>query len=105
MRPESSQVLFDTGGEVIWKAPSRRMGSFRGDPGGRKPNSRDCAIRLALHLNGKRKTMANKRKNPAAVSLGRRGGKARLTKLTPERRSEIARKAAAGRWGKKGTGE
>ena len=34
-----------------------------------------------------------KRKNPAAVALGKRGAKARLKKLTPEQRSEIARKA------------
>jgi hypothetical protein len=32
---------------------------------------------------------------------GRRSGKARLEKLTPEQRSEIARKAAIARWGKK----
>ena len=41
-------------------------------------------------------------KDPAAVSLGRRGGlkggRARADKLTPEQRSEIARKAAAVRW-------
>ena len=41
-------------------------------------------------------------KNPAAVALGRlggqKGGKARAEKLTPERRSEIARKAATARW-------
>jgi len=41
-------------------------------------------------------------KNPAAVALGRLGGKkggaARASKLTPERRSEIARQAAASRW-------
>lgn len=43
-------------------------------------------------------------KDPAAVSLGRRGGlkggKARAASLTPEKRAEIARKAAAKRWGK-----
>ena len=43
-------------------------------------------------------------KNPAAVALGRlggkKGGKARAEKLTPERRSEIAKKAAQARWGK-----
>ena len=33
--------------------------------------------------------------NKAAVELGRKGGKARSAKLTPEQRSEIARKAAA----------
>lgn len=41
-------------------------------------------------------------KDPAAVALGRKGGliggKARAAKLTPEQRSEIAKKAAAARW-------
>ena len=41
-------------------------------------------------------------KDPAAVSLGRRGGlkggKARAAKLTPEERREIARKAVNARW-------
>ncbi len=36
----------------------------------------------------------------SAKARGRKGGKARAAKLTPERRSEIARKAAAKRWGK-----
>lgn len=41
-------------------------------------------------------------KNPAAVALGRLGGKkggpARAAKLTKKRRSEIAKKAAEARW-------
>lgn len=41
-------------------------------------------------------------KNPAAVALGRlggkKGGKARAEKLTAEQRSEIARNAATARW-------
>lgn len=41
-------------------------------------------------------------KNPAAVALGklggRKGGPARAAKLTPEQRAEIARRAAAARW-------
>jgi hypothetical protein len=41
-------------------------------------------------------------KNPAAVELGRlgglKGGKARAAKLTPEERSEAARKAVQKRW-------
>lgn len=41
----------------------------------------------------------SKRKDQAAVSLGRRGGKARLKTMTPEERSEIAREAAKARWG------
>jgi hypothetical protein len=43
-------------------------------------------------------------KDAAAVNLGRRGGlkggKARAAKMTPQRRAEIARKAAKARWGK-----
>jgi hypothetical protein len=44
------------------------------------------------------------KKNPAAVALGKRGAKARNKSLTPEERSEIARKAgkAGGRGRKKG---
>jgi hypothetical protein len=41
-----------------------------------------------------------KRKNPAAVALGKRGAKARMKKLTPEKRSEVAKKAVAARWAK-----
>jgi hypothetical protein len=41
-------------------------------------------------------------KDPLAVELGRRGGlkggRARAEKLTPEQRSEAARKAARARW-------
>lgn len=37
-------------------------------------------------------------KDAAAVSLGRRGGKARAAKMTKERRAEIAKKAAKSRW-------
>lgn len=33
-------------------------------------------------------------------SLGRKGGKARLTKMTAEQRQAIARKAAKARWAK-----
>jgi len=43
-------------------------------------------------------------KNKAAQELGRlgglKGGKARAEKMTPEQRSEIAKKAAKARWGK-----
>ena len=37
-------------------------------------------------------------KDPAAKSLGSRGGKARAKALDSKRRSEIARLAAAARW-------
>jgi hypothetical protein len=43
-------------------------------------------------------------KNPSAVALGRlgglKGGKVRMSQLTPEERSELGSKAAKKRWGK-----
>ncbi len=48
--------------------------------------------------------VAKKRKNPAAVALGRKGGKkggpARAASMTPKERSESARKAVLARWAK-----
>jgi hypothetical protein len=41
-------------------------------------------------------------KDPAAKALGSKGGKARASKLTPDQRSEIARKAARKRWADEG---
>lgn len=45
-------------------------------------------------------------KNPAAVALGRlggkKGGRARAAKLSAERRTEIARMAAQARWRERG---
>jgi hypothetical protein len=38
-------------------------------------------------------------KDPAAVALGRKGGKARAEGLSAKRRKEIAKKAAQKRWG------
>ncbi|MGD9913860.1 MAG: RNA-binding protein [Rhizobiaceae bacterium] len=39
-------------------------------------------------------------KNAAAKELGAKGGKKRAENMTPERRAEIARKAAESRWKK-----
>jgi hypothetical protein len=45
--------------------------------------------------------MAKKKdKDANAVALGRKGGKARRNKLTPEQRKEIASMAAKARWSK-----
>lgn len=38
-------------------------------------------------------------KDQAVQALGKKGGKSRAAKLTPERRFEIAKKVAAKRWG------
>jgi hypothetical protein len=46
----------------------------------------------------------NREKDPAAVALGRKGGlkggHARAAKMTPEERTESARKAVLARWEK-----
>ena len=75
-----------------------------------KEPSRDIneiATRILAEATGettKRVIPKDKEKNPAAVALGRLGGKiggkARAEKLTPEQRSEIARLAACARWKK-----
>lgn len=44
--------------------------------------------------------VAEKRKNPAAVALGRLGGKKRAVNLSAEDLSAQGRKAAAARWAK-----
>lgn len=53
----------------------------------------------------RKKEEAPQEKNAAAVALGRlgglKGGAARAKALSKKRRSEIAKKAAAKRWGKK----
>ena len=50
--------------------------------------------------------LPEREKDPASVELGRqgglKGGPARAKQLSAERRSEIAKKAAAARWGKSG---
>jgi hypothetical protein len=59
-------------------------------------------IDKVLQSSQSRRSDASPRKNPAAVSLGRLGGKkggvARAKALSRERRSEIARLAAQTRW-------
>lgn len=44
--------------------------------------------------------LENDGKDPAAKALGAKGGRKRAENMTPERRAEIAKKAAASRWGK-----
>jgi len=55
-------------------------------------------------MTSRRVTKQPKKKNPAAVALGRlgglKGGKARAEKLSPKKRAEIAKNAATARWRK-----
>lgn len=39
------------------------------------------------------------RPDPAAVERGQKGGRTRAARMTPEQRSEAARRAARARWG------
>ncbi len=60
-----------------------------------------AAVKVMKIATGEIEETTDDGKNKAAVELGRKGGKARAEKMTPERRSEIAKKAAAIRWDKK----
>jgi hypothetical protein len=61
------------------------------------------AIRVAKVLTGEiEEDMGDSGKDKAAQLLGRRGGKARAAKMTPEQRAEAARQAARMRWRKSG---
>ena len=56
-----------------------------------------AAIRVAQIATGEVEDDADELSS-AAAQMGRKGGKARASKLSPEQRSEIAKKAAAKRW-------
>jgi hypothetical protein len=73
----------------------------------RSSNLKLDANQLAARVVGEATGSTRKRrKNPAAVALGRRGGlkggKARAASLTPEERSSIAKRAAQARWKREG---
>ena len=63
-----------------------------------------AARRVVDEATGDREKTIPPEKNQAAVALGRlggmKGGPARAAKLSPTKRSEIAKKAAAARWQK-----
>lgn len=60
------------------------------------------AIKIARIATGEEEeTLTEDGKDKAAVSLGKRGGKARAEKLPSQRRAEIAKKAAKIRWAAK----
>ena len=68
-------------------------------PKGEKPPADviGAAVKVAKIATGE---IEESGKDPAAVSMGKRGGKARAQAMTPERRAEIAKKAAEKRWKK-----
>jgi hypothetical protein len=82
---------------VLYAARMRKRSS-------KKSKKREDASQSARRIVNEliRRSELEPHKNPAAVALGRLGGKsggpARAAALTPERRSEIARRAASARW-------
>jgi hypothetical protein len=58
-----------------------------------------AAIKVAKIATGEIEEDTDEPKS-AAAELGRKGGKARAKKMTPEQRAEAARKAATSRWRK-----
>lgn len=69
----------------------------------RRPRDINQLAKLVVDIaTGEAKELATPEKNPAAVALGRlggrKGGRARANALSPTARSDIARKAAAARW-------
>lgn len=61
--------------------------------------------RSSMVVAGGGEVSSEREKNPAAVALGKlgglKGGRARAEKLSPRKRTQIAKKAALARWGKK----
>ena len=67
----------------------------------KRPRDPNQLAKLIVDIATGQKTETLPDKDEAAVALGRKGGKARAESLSPERKKEIARKAAASRWGQK----
>jgi hypothetical protein len=72
---------------------------------GKKQDINELAFNIVQKATGEIPKEEPTEKNPAAVALGRlgglKGGRSRADKLSKERLSEIARKAAETRWSKK----
>jgi general stress protein YciG len=56
------------------------------------------AVKIAKIATGEVEDERDEELSSAAAEMGRKGGKKRAENMTPERRAEIARKAAAKRW-------
>ena len=69
---------------------------------GTKQDLNEKAFSIVHQITGEARKPDMEEKNPAAVALGRlgglKGGKARAKSLSPEVRSEMAKKAAQARW-------
>ncbi len=75
----------------------------KGPKGEKRPaDAVGAAVKVARIATGEiEDELTDDGKNRAAQELGRKGGAARAEKLSAERRSEIAKKAAETRWAAK----
>ena len=81
----------------LWNAGSNRRSRARGEK--RPADVIGNAVKVMRIATGEEtEEIETDRAKSAAAELGSRGGKARAARLTKDRRSEIARKAAEKRW-------
>ena len=90
---------------VSWHNRNMRRRSSMGDDFQNALNVVEQAIGAPLKAPSKRPLQFPvRKKNPAAVALGKlggsKGGRARAAKLSPEKRTAIAQRAAQARWTK-----
>ncbi len=73
----------------------------KGPRGEKRPaDAIGLAVMIGKIATGEIEDERDEKLSSAAAELGRKGGKARAESMTPERRAEIARKAAEKRWSK-----
>lgn len=71
----------------------------KGPRGEKRPaDAIGAAVMVAKIATGEIEDERDEKLSSAAAELGRKGGQKRAENMTPERRAEIARKAAAKRW-------
>ena len=74
-----------------------------GSKGQKRPRDTNQLAKLMVDIltgevEDRERTPEERGVDPAASAMGKRGGPARAASMTPERRAEIAKKAAKSRW-------
>ncbi|MDE2848117.1 MAG: hypothetical protein OXO51_15525 [Gemmatimonadota bacterium] len=72
-----------------------------GPNGEKRPADANACARMIVQI-ATGEIEDTRHKSPEKAEGGRKGGKARSRRLSPERRSEIGRQAAQARWAKEG---
>ncbi len=70
-----------------------------GPKGEKRPADANACARMVVQI-ATGEIEDTRHKSPEKAAGGRKGGNARSARLSPERRSEIGRKAAQARWAK-----